>query len=145
MMLESVFVPIAICCVLPIAAIYLGVRQKMNETNKRTQIILAAIEKNSETDIEELLKKMAPKEKLLKEKLLGKLLSGCIFTFSGILIIGFYFYIELTGKAGVKDEVMLLLGIIFIPIGIAFLANYFIGKKLLAKEIEAEEQRLIKH
>jgi hypothetical protein len=29
------------------------------------------------------------------------------------------------------------------PVGIAFLINYFVGKKLLAKEIEAEEKKMI--
>ena len=41
--------PIFVCGVLPIALVWLIVRMKMNETNRRTQIILAAIEKNAET------------------------------------------------------------------------------------------------
>lgn len=45
----------------------------MNETNTRTQIVLAAIEKNPDMDVEELMKKISPKKKLLKEKLLSKL------------------------------------------------------------------------
>ena len=31
---------------------------------------------------------------------------------------------------------------IMIAVGIAFLINYFIGKKMLAKEIEAEQNKL---
>ena len=49
--LAEILVPIACGCVLPIVAILLGVRQKMNETNKRTEIILAAIEKNPDMDV----------------------------------------------------------------------------------------------
>jgi len=30
-----------------------------------------------------------------------------------------------------------------LAIGIAFLVNYFVGKKLLAKEIEAEQAKLL--
>ena len=31
-------------------------------------------------------------------------------------------------------------GLIALGVGIAFLVNYFVGKKMLAKEIEAEEK-----
>lgn len=86
--LVEILVPIACGCILPIVAILLGVRQKMNETNKRTEIILAAIEKNPEMDIEELMEKISPKKKLLKEKILSKLQVGMIATLLGIGFIG---------------------------------------------------------
>ena len=54
----SILVPISICCILPIMVIWLITRRKMNETNSRTQIALAAIEKNPDLDIEELLKNL---------------------------------------------------------------------------------------
>ena len=76
--LVAILVPIACGCVLPIMIVWLGVRQKMAESQNRTQIILAAIEKNPDMDIEELMKKISPKKKLLKEKLLSKLLWGTI-------------------------------------------------------------------
>ena len=65
--LVFLLVPIACGCILPIVAILLTVRKKMNDTNKHTQIVLAAIEKNPDMDIEELLRKISPKKKLLKE------------------------------------------------------------------------------
>ena len=62
--------PIILCgCVLPIIFIWMETRRKMNETNARTQIVTAALEKNPDMDVEELLKKISPKKKLLKEKL----------------------------------------------------------------------------
>jgi len=36
-----------------------------------------------------------------------------------------------------------LIGFPLLAIGIAFLVNYFVGKKLLAKEIEAEQAKLL--
>ena len=66
--LVAILVPIACGCVLPIMIIWFAIRKEMNETNKRTQIVLAAIEKNPDMDVEELLKKMSPKKKLLKPK-----------------------------------------------------------------------------
>ena len=68
--LVAILVPIACGCVLPIMIVWLDIRKKMNETNQRTQIVLAAIEKNPDMDIEELMKKISPKKKLLKERLL---------------------------------------------------------------------------
>ena len=85
--LAAILVPIACGCVLPIVAILSGVRKKMNETNQRTQIVLAAIEKNPDMDIEELMKKISRKPKLLKEKLLTKLLCGCLAILLGIGVI----------------------------------------------------------
>ena len=42
--------PIILCgCVLPIMVVWFVVRKKINETNARTQIVTAAIEKNPQT------------------------------------------------------------------------------------------------
>ena len=87
--LVVILVPIACGCILPIFAIWMGIRKKMNETNTRTQIVLAAIEKNPNMDIEELMEKISPKKELLKEKLLTKLLWGCLTAMLGIGLIGF--------------------------------------------------------
>ena len=87
--LVAILIPIACGCVLPIMVVWLAIRKSMNETNQRTQIVLAAIEKNPDMDIEELMKKISPKKKLLKEKLLAKLQWGSIITFLGVALIGF--------------------------------------------------------
>lgn len=118
------------------------VRRKMNETNKRTQIILAAIEKNPEMDIEEFLKKIEPK-KLLKEKLLTKLLWGFLTSFIGVGLILFGIYLNTNNIGGTEDPLTAIcFGFILMVIGIAFFIYYVIGKRMLAKEIEAEEKAL---
>ena len=141
--LGSFLVPIAVCCVLPIMVVWLIVRRNMNETNQRTQIVLAAIEKNPEMDIEEIMKKISPKPKLLKEKLLTKLLWGSLATLLGIGLIGLGAWLGYVGGGGTDDPfVSVCFGLIALGVGIAFLVNYFVGKKMLAKEIEAEEKRV---
>ena len=141
--LGSFLVPIAVCCVLPIMIVWLIVRRNMNETNQRTQIVLAAIEKNPEMDIEELMKKISPKPKLLKEKLLTKLLWGCLATLLGIGLIGFGIYLGANHLGGTDDPMTAVcFGLAALGVGIAFLVNYGVGKKMLAKEIEAEEERV---
>ena len=64
--LVPILVPIACGCVLPIMIVWLSIRESMNKTNQRTKIVLAAIEKNPDMDIEELIEKISPKKKLLK-------------------------------------------------------------------------------
>ena len=139
---------IACGCVLPIYYIWQSTRQKMNETNTHTQIVLAAIEKNKETDVEDLLKKMAPMQKktLLKEKLLLKLLWGSIIALMGLGLIGFRVLFSYTDdpNRGFLEflSFLALLGSVLLAIGIAFLVNYFVGKNMLVKEMEAEQAKL---
>ena len=141
--LTEILVPIACGCILPIVAIVSGVRKKINETNQRTQIVLAAIEKNPDMDIEEIMKKISHKPKLLKEKLLTKLLWGCLAILLGIGLIGTGAWMGYVGGS-VPDDIYAVVcsGLIALGVGIAFLVNYFVGKKMLAKEIEAEEKRV---
>ena len=142
--LAGIIITIACGCILPIFGIWWGVRQKMNETNRQTEIILAAIEKNPEMDIEELIKKISPKKKLLKEKLLSKLLSACITTFLGIALLAAAIWVDCMGGMEVDHLHLLYIGgFVLLAVGIAFLINYNVGKKMLVKEMEAEEQNTL--
>lgn len=137
-------IPIACGCVLPIFAIWMGIRKEMNETNTRTQIALAAIEKNPNLDLEELMEKISPKKKLIKEKLLSKLQTGNITALLGMGFLLCAIYVDYLGGMDSKDLRMLYLaGAILLIVGIAFLINYFVGKKMLAKEMEAEQARML--
>jgi hypothetical protein len=124
--------------------VWLGIRQKMAESQNRTQIILAAIEKNPDMDIEELMNKISPKKKLLKEKLLSKLQTGNITALLGIGFLVCALYADYMGGMNPKDLRMLYIaGVILLVVGVAFLRSYFVGKKMLAKEMEAEEKLLV--
>jgi len=142
--LDQILIVLGCGCVLPIMVVWLIIRESMNKTNQRTQIVLAAIEKNPDMDIEELMKKISPKKKLLKEKLLSKLLWGGIIAFLGIALLG---YCIVQGYVGGMPTAALqqfsLFGAVLLGIGIAFLINYYVGRKLLAKEINAEEKLLV--
>ena len=135
--------PVILCgCVLPIIFIWMETRRKMNETNARTQIVTAALEKNPDMDVEELLKKISPKKKLLKEKLLTKLLWGFITSLIGIGLIVLGIYMKSSGLGiDVDVQTALCFGLILLAIGAAFIINYGVGRKMLAKEIEAEESK----
>ena len=136
--LVSILVPLGCGCVLPIMIVWFTIRESMNKTNQRTQIVLAAIEKNPDLDIEELIKK------LLKEKLLSKLQTGNITALLGIGFLVCALYADYMGGMNPKDLRMLYLaGVILLVVGVAFLRSYFVGKKMLAKEMEAEEKLLV--
>jgi len=146
--MEDILVPILVPLItfsFPILFFWLYYRNEMHQANKRTEIILAAIEKNPDVDIAEFLQKMNPKQKLLKEKLLSRLLWGCITGFIGLgLIIGSIFACYAGGWQGDEINFMWITGAISLAIGIAFLVNYYVGKKTLAKEMEAETNNMNK-
>lgn len=142
---------IACGCILPIVFIWLETRRKINESKDRMQIVTTAIEKHPDMDVEELMQKISPKKKSLKEKLLSKLLWGCITTILGIGLIGFGIFLintisKDTQKIHMADDVQtaIAFGVILLGVGTAFLINYFVGKKMLAKELEAEQNNLTK-
>ena len=135
---------ILFCVFLPIISImsvWLVMRNKANETNKRTEVLLAAIEKNSDLDIEDLIRKMNPKPKAIKERLMSRLLWGLVFIAisTSLLLSDIYVYT----KGGVIGPVDLFTSGCLLLIGISFVAVFFISKRMLAKEIEAEEKKAL--
>lgn len=132
-------VPIAICVVLPIAIVWMTTRARIKRDNLQKEIILAAMEKNSDIDIEEMMKKLNRPKKLLKEKLIMRLLCGSMFVGFGILTyVALAVYMCIFGQ-----DTNMFIGLSFVAVpslavGIAFLINFFVGKNMLAKEMEAE-------
>lgn len=141
----GVFWLIGLTCIVPIIIVWFSTRRKMNEANKRTEIAMAALEKNPDMDIEELMEKLSPKKyKLFKEKLLGKLLWGVICIVAGLAVFGGGVY-SMAAEIGCRDDntiIMTIGGVIF-AVGIALTVNYLAGRNLLAKEIESEEKENI--
>lgn len=135
---------ILFCVFLPIMSImsvWLVMRNKANETNKRTEVLLAAIEKNSDLDIEDLIRKMNPKPKATKERLMSRLLWGLVFIAIGTSLLLSDIYVYIAG--GVIGPVDLFTSGCLLLIGISFVAVFFISKRMLAKEIEAEEKKAL--
>ena len=139
----GLFIVLGTAVILPITIIFLALRSKMASERNRKEIILAALEKNADIDIEELVRKMNKPEKLLKEKLLKKLQWGMLAFILGVGMIGYGIYLNCNLVGGNTDPlVSISIGLVLLAVGIAFLANYQIGKKMLAKEMEAEERNL---
>lgn len=143
MKLTAMILYFGIFVVLPVIIVALVTRAITNASNKRAEIALAAIEKNSDVNLEEFFKKMNPPRRSIKERLLDKLLWGCIFTLFGA---GIYVAI-LVYHMNVEDfnrDMFVGLSFIAVPslgVGLAFLINYYVGRKVLKEEIEAEARK----
>ena len=92
--LESIIkslVPIAIVVVLPIIMAWLSYRNKQHETDKRSKIVTAIIEKNPDIDVQEFLSKLNPPKKSYKEQLMTRMhwemLWGTICLIGGTITI----------------------------------------------------------
>ena len=139
-MMNSIFL-IGVCVIMPIIVVWLNNRTSQNETNKKTEILLKSIESGSSIDPEFL--KSQHKEKSLKEKLLGKLTGACIVTAVGISLCIAILVLSLVGYT---DSFIItnftIFGCVAIAVGIGLFISYFVGKRMLANELKAEEESL---
>lgn len=139
--LVQLLVPIGVAVVLPITVVAIVFRSAMASERNRKEIILAALEKNPNLNVEDLVKQMKKsekliKEKLIKEKLLANLQHGCLCCLMGVAFVLLYFFLSM------QKEILIIAGTVLIAVGIAFLVSYFVGRRMLEKEMEAEEQNM---
>ena len=140
--LVAILVPLGVAVALPVCIVAIISRSAMAADRNRKEIVLAALEKNPNLNVEDLLKGMKKsekliKEKLIKEKLLARLERGSLCCLMGVAFILLYFFCEV-----IRTDMLLIVGAALIPIGIAFLISYFVGRRMLAKEMEAEQQNM---
>lgn len=135
--LVQILVPIGVAVVLPIAIVAIVFRSALASERNRKEIVLAVLEKNPDIDVEQLMKNLNKSEKLIKEKLLARLERGCLCCLMGVAFMLLYFFL------GVQSEdLIVVVGAALIAIGIAFLISYFVGRRMLAQEMEAEQQNM---
>lgn len=119
-----------------IAIVAIVFKSVLASERNRKEIILAALEKNPNLDVEDLVKRMKKSEKLIKEKLLARLEHGCLCCLMGVAFVLLSFFLS------VQNEFLIIAGTALIAIGIAFLVGYFVGRRMLAQEMEAEQQNM---
>lgn len=135
--LVQLLVPIGVAVVLPIAIVAIVFRSALASERNRKEIVLAVLEKNPDIDVEQLMKNLKKSEKLIKEKLLARLERGCLCCLMGMAFMVLYFFLGVQG-----EDLIVVVGAALIAIGIAFLVSYFVGRRMLAKEMEAEQQNM---
>ena len=135
MNLVSILVPLGICVALPVLIVLIVFWAQVNADNKRAMVLIEAIKANPDTDTDALAKAFAKKRKSPREILNSRLLKGCIFSLTGLVItianLCFYWGndIELDDFAP-----LLILGLILFVIGISFLIVYFVTRKQIPVE-----------
>jgi hypothetical protein len=135
--MDNFFLLIGICVVLPIIVVTLNNRTSQNETNKKTEVILKAIESGVTIDPEYFKPQL--REKSLKEKLLGRLTGACVVSAIGLAICIATAVIGYVGGSVYLLE-LIVVGAVALAIGIALFISYFVGRQMLADEIKAEEE-----
>lgn len=141
-MINYIFL-IGICVIVPIMVVWLNNRKEQNETNKKTEILLKAIESGATVDTDIL--KPQKKEKSIKEKLLARITAAFIVTSIGLAICIATVIMSYTGGVTSNNlSFFIFYGAVILAVGIALFIVYFVGKHMLAKEIEAEEKSLDK-
>ena len=132
-------VPLGICVILPIIVISLAMKTRRHEMDKKTEVLLKAVENGAQLDpaFFESAAKVGCKEKTVKDKLMGWLIAGCITAGIGILLC--IVSILIIVNADVDDAAIYMILIpsaVLIATGIAFFVAYFTGKKKIwAKEL----------
>ena len=129
-------IPIALIGVLPIVLAWLSFRHRQHETDKRSEIIMAVIEKNPEVDVQEFLNKLNPPKKSYKEQLMTKmhqeLLWGTICLIGGAITILVIIALSILQDF---DRRYIAIGSVFgvvpLAVGCGLLAAYNNAKKTL--------------
>ena len=141
--MEDILIPISVCVVLPVMVVWLVNRTRQNEINRKADIMLKAIESGATIDANFF--KAQQENKSIKERLLKRLTGACIFTLTGLVfaVIGLFNWTNLTENISNDSAVIpMIFGGLFFAIGISLFVVFFVGRKMLAKEIEAEEKAL---
>lgn len=133
--LVQILVPLGVAVVLPVAIVAIVFKSALASERNRKEIVLAVLEKNPDIDVEQLMKNLKKSEKLIKEKLLARLERGCLCCLMGMAFMVLYFFLGVQG-----EDFITVVGAALIAIGIAFLISYFVGRRMLAKEMLAEER-----
>ncbi|ASE17037.1 hypothetical protein [Prevotella melaninogenica] len=134
--LISDLIPMGLVVALPILYVWLTQRNKQHETDKRSEIAMAIIEKNPDIDIQEFLNKLNPPKESYKEKMLKimhyEVLWGTICMIGGIATILVVVVLSiLQDFDGAFIPLGSVFGIVPLAVGCGLLAAYNNAKKTL--------------
>ncbi|MBO7575383.1 MAG: hypothetical protein J6S99_06215 [Bacteroidales bacterium] len=145
-MLTEILVPIFVCVILPVTVVFIVGRTKQNEINRKTEVMIKAIENGAQIDPEMFKSTEQPKApKTLKQELVEKLTGGCVVSLMGLAFMTLFLIDLFMPEAHIMLGSWLpVAGGVMLAVGIGLLISYFAGKKILANEIKAEEEALKK-
>lgn len=137
----TLLIPICICVVLPIMIVWLGTRSSVKKNEQKMNVLMKAIENGVDID-PALLVNETKSSVSTKIQLMKKLTAGVICSIIGIAVIVCTQLEAFDGVAGL--EMLYIIGGALIAVGVANIVAFFVGRRYLAPEIEAEEKNLEK-
>ena len=133
--------PVLICVVLPVLIVWIVGRVRQNATNRRAEVMLKAIENGVEIDPNLLKPARDPRKTSIKRDLLDKLNGACITSLMGVAFLLLWLFADIRWFAAYLP----FAGAMLLAVGIGLFISFFARKKMLAKEIEAEEKELLEN
>lgn len=139
----ALVVPIGVCVVLPVMVVWLVTRARIKKNEQKMAVLVKAIENGVEIDPELLVSETESSRNTnrnTKMKLIKKLTAGIVCSIIGIALLVCPSLEAFDGVA--RFEMLYVIGGVMIAVGIAYIVTFFVGRKYLAPEIEAEERKL---
>lgn len=126
---------------MPVMIVWLVFRSRNHTVDRKMDVLIKAIENGQDIDPELLSDRKAKNSKTLKMELVERLQNGVMLLLFGVALFVAYFVPGIQcGEA--RRFVFVIGGGSMMAIGVALILAFFIGKKWMASEIEAEERKL---
>lgn len=136
----AIIVPIFICVILPVSIVLIFYLWKINKDNKRSKILIKAIESNPGLDIDKFAESLQSPKRSETELLNLRLLRGLIFTFCGIILVIVGVVVYYSDKVMTDEAVMpMILGGISFAVGLSYLIVYRVSRKQIIDSSEDKE------
>ena len=139
--LFKTLLPIFVMVVLPVMVVWLVTRARLKKNEQKMAVLVKAIENGVDID-PALLVSETEGGRNTKMKLVRKLTTGVICSIIGLAVLICTQLDAFEGVAGI--EMLYIIGGVLIAVGAAYILAFFVGRKYLAPEIEAEEKKLQK-
>ena len=139
--LFETLLPIFVMVVLPVMVVWLVTRARLKKNEQNMAVLVKAIENGVDID-PALLVSETEGGRNTKMKLVRKLTTGVICAIIGLAVLICTQLEAFEGVAGI--EMLYIIGGVLIAVGAAYILAFFVGRKYLAPEIEAEEKKLQK-
>lgn len=140
-LMEDVLIPICVCCVLPISIVLIVFIYRNRALAQKTEVIKLAIEKGAKIDPDTLMAALSgrnSKSRTVMSRLLNRLTWGILLLLTGI-VSGIVLLCQ--GPDAMPDSKYVVVSIVSLSVGVALLVSYFVGRKMLGKEVAAEEDK----
>lgn len=137
--LFNTLLPIFVMVVLPVMVVWLVTRARLKKNEQKMAVLVKAIENGVDID-PALLVSETEGGRNTKMKLVRKLTTGVICAIIGLALLICTQLDAFEGVAGI--EMLYIIGGVLIAVGAAYILAFFVGRKYLAPEIEAEEKKL---